>query len=243
MNLPIFFDKAITTASAHTNIVLEEATSKHVVQVLRMQIGDAFFLTDGIGLKAQVSISAIQKKKCEVTIISIEKVAPKTNGLSIAVAFTKNASRNEWFLEKATELGVLEIIPLQTKRSEKVFFKEERWNTILVTAMLQSQQFYLPKLHPVQPIGQFFTNPAFKKPQQFIAHCMESDQKFSLSAAMNNKEDALVLIGPEGDFTSEEVQQALQASFLPVQLGHTRLRTETAAMAVCSLYNLLDEKS
>jgi 16S rRNA (uracil1498-N3)-methyltransferase len=109
--------------------------------------------------------------------------------------------------------------------------------------MLQSQQFYLPKLHPVQPIGQFFTNPAFKKPQQFIAHCMESDQKFSLSAAMNNKEDALVLIGPEGDFTSEEVQQALQASFLPVQLGYTRLRTETAAMAVCSLYNLLDEKS
>ena len=242
MNLPIFFDKAITTASVNTNIVLEEATSKHVVQVLRMQIGDAFFLTDGNGLKAQVNISAIQKKKCEVTIISIEKVAPKISGLSIAIAFTKNASRNEWFLEKATELGVLEIVPLQSNRSEKVFFKEERWNTILVTAMLQSQQVYLPKLHPVQPIGEFFTNPAFKKPQQFIAHCMQSDQKQSLSDLMKKDSDVVVLIGPEGDFTLEEVQQALKASFIPVQLGPTRLRTETAAMAVCSLYNLLDEK-
>jgi 16S rRNA (uracil1498-N3)-methyltransferase len=243
MNLPIFFDKAITTASVHTNIVLEEATSKHVVQVLRMQIGDAFFLTDGNGIKAEVVITATQKKRCEVTITSIENVAPKTSGLSIAIAFTKNASRNEWFLEKATELGVVAIIPIQTKRSEKVFFKEERWNTILVTAMLQSQQFYLPKLYPVQDIGQFFTNPAFKKPQQFIAHCMESNQKQSLSALMKKDSDVVVLIGPEGDFTSEEVQQALQASYLPVQLGHTRLRTETAAMAVCSLYNLLDEKS
>ena len=243
MNLPIFFDAAIAAATVNANIILEEATSKHVVQVLRMQIGDSFYLTDGNGIKAEVVITATQKKRCEVTISSIEKVAPKTSGLSIAIAFTKNASRNEWFLEKATELGVVAIIPIQTKRSEKVFFKEERWNTILVTAMLQSQQFYLPKLYPVQPIGQFFTNPAFKKTQQFIAHCMESDQKFSLSVAMNKTEDALVLIGPEGDFTPEEVHLAMQASYLPVQLGHTRLRTETAAMAVCSLYNLLDEKN
>lgn len=243
MNLPIFFDAALATAEVNTHMVLEETTSKHVVQVLRMQMGDTFYLTEGNGLKAHVTITAIQKKRCEVLVGAIEKVAQKTSGLSIAIAFTKNASRNEWFLEKATELGVLEIIPLQTKRSEKVFFKEERWNTILLTAMLQSQQFYLPKLHAVQPIAQFFKDTSFKKSQQFIAHCIENEEKQSLVNVLNNKEDAIVLIGPEGDFTPEEIQQALQASFKPVQLGNTRLRTETAAMAVCSLYNLLDEKN
>ena len=102
MNLPIFFDAAIAAATVNANIILEEATSKHVVQVLRMQIGDSFYLTDGNGIKAEVVITATQKKRCEVTISSIEKVAPKTSGLSIAIAFTKNASSNEWFLEKAT---------------------------------------------------------------------------------------------------------------------------------------------
>jgi len=109
--------------------------------------------------------------------------------------------------------------------------------------MLQSQQFYLPKLHTVQPIAQFFKDTSFKKTQQFIAHCIENEEKQSLANVLNNKEDAIVLIGPEGDFTPEEIQQALQASFMPVQLCNTRLRTETAAMAVCSLYNLLDEKN
>ncbi len=227
MALPFFYIEAIT---ATDNLVLNEETSKHIVQVLRMQNGEQLQLTDGKGNLFTTEITNNNRKRCTVKVLQTSNLKLPTPNISIAISLVKNATRFEWFLEKATEIGITEIIPLICTRTEKQHFRHDRMQGILISAMLQSQQTFLPVLH--EPIK---LNEVIKKAtqqQKFIAHCENENSKVQLtSQPLNPSTSKLILIGPEGDFAKEEIQQALQNNFIPVALGNTRLRTETAGMA------------
>ncbi len=238
-----FFYKEDLVASSN-DIVLDEATSKHIVQVLRMQNGGQLQLTNGKGILFTAEISDNNRKKCIVTVIQKSEIANLKSKIIIAISPVKNNTRFEWFLEKATEIGVSEIIPLLCERTEKTTFKFERMKSILVSAMLQSQQCWLPVLHePVRydKLWQSFkTLPKLDEYQQkFIAHCVD-DIKRSLSD-LNNKSlsSKIILIGPEGDFTNKEIELALQNHYSAVSLGETRLRTETAGIVAATLLRLV----
>ncbi|WP_142683916.1 16S rRNA (uracil(1498)-N(3))-methyltransferase [Chitinophaga polysaccharea] len=218
-------------ATAYT---MNEDTSKYCIQVLRHEKGDEVILADGRGHKFTAVITDDNRKKCVVKILSYEMVPVPARALRIAISFTKNASRIEWFLEKATEIGIQTIIPLVTQRTEKEKIKPERLQNILVSAMLQSQQFYLPELQEPQAFDKLVKNN--KDPQRFVAHCLP-EQKTPLQQVMQPGKDTIILIGPEGDFTSEEIKLALEEGFVPVSLGDTRLRTETAGMVAVTLMN------
>ena len=227
MPLPFFYNKEITIGLSQ--LVLNEETSRHVVQVLRMQMGDQLKLTDG---KGNVFIAAIiddHKKKCIVAIQSKEFQQPQERKITIGISLIKSASRFEWFLEKATEIGVTEIIPLICERTEKQHFRSDRMKSILVSAMLQSQQCWLPVLQePVQ-----FDNliiKQFDNCKKYIAHCLSESSKEQLHHQITKLSNQLILIGPEGDFTENEIQMAVQHHFIAVALGNTRLRTETAGV-------------
>lgn len=212
----------------HNVVTLSEETSKHVVQVLRMQENEKIKLTDGVGFFYEATIKDPNRKKCIVSWLEkIEQTAPKFK-VRIAISLIKNNSRFEWFLEKATEVAVTEIIPLICERTEKQKAKLERMQSILISAMLQSQQARLPKME--EPIS-------FKKllsqnnnSQKFIACCDERFETLTLTQLPEYKTDCLILIGPEGDFTKEEIEIAVEQGYQPVSLGPTRLRTETAGL-------------
>ncbi|RFS22764.1 16S rRNA (uracil(1498)-N(3))-methyltransferase [Chitinophaga silvatica] len=230
MELSVFYAPDILPDSQ--TYTMNEDTSKYCIQVLRHETGDQVGLADGKGHKFTATITDDNRKRCMVSITAMETIPAVSPSRSIAIAFTKNAGRIEWFLEKATEIGIETIIPLVSHRSEKDKIKPERLNSILVSAMLQSQQFYLPVLEAPQSFEHIIkTN---KTAQRFIAHCLP-EQKQSLVEAIKPGEDAIILIGPEGDFTAAEIQMALQAGYIPVTLGNTRLRTETAGMVAVTL--------
>lgn len=233
MDLPVFYAPDIQPdAVAYT---MNEDTSKYCIQVLRHEKGDKVLLADGRGHKFTAEITDDNRKKCGLKILGTETVPPPARALRIAISFTKNASRIEWFLEKATEIGIQTIIPLVSQRTEKEKIKAERLQNILVSAMLQSQQFYLPDLQEPQAFDKIVKNN--KDPQQLIAHCLP-EQKQELHQVMQPGKDTLILIGPEGDFTSEEIKLALEQGFVPVSLGNTRLRTETAGMVAVAIATL-----
>lgn len=238
MALPVFFQEADWEIGQE--IWLQEDTARHVVQVLRMQAGEPLKLTDGKGNEVLVTISLAEKKKCSVVVDEIIIHEPKQNKLHLVVAFTKNTSRNEWLLEKATELGVSSIIPIIVTRSEKERIRYDRWKSILVSALIQSQQYYLPELWEAVFLKELLkrTNPI---PQKLIAHCINGQEKISLQQTQSNLE-TLMLIGPEGDFTNDEVTLCLEQGFQPIALGTQRLRTETAAMAVCAYFNFVNHE-
>jgi 16S rRNA (uracil1498-N3)-methyltransferase len=215
-------------------ITLEEDVSKHISQVLRMKAGETLLLTDGKGTKAKAVITDDNRKRCVVHIESTEKEPAPLPKNTIAISLLKNTARFEWFLEKATEIGVMEIIPLLCERTEKEKFRHDRLNNILVSAMLQSQQCWLPLLHNSMQFEKVINVKGFD--QKFIAHCTE-EKKQHLSAIIQPL-SSLILIGPEGDFTPKEIDIALQNNFKPVSLGKTRLRTETAGIVAATLlYN------
>ncbi len=232
MALPFFYIEKLTTQT----VVLNEETSKHIVQVLRMQNGEQLQLTDGKCNLFTCEIIDNNRKRCAVTIKETVHTKPQTPNISIAISLLKNSGRFEWFLEKATEIGVAEIIPLICTRTEKIAFKHERMNSILISAMLQSQQTYLPQLH--EPVK--FNEAISKATQQqkFIAHCEDENKKVQLST-IKQFNNAAILIGPEGDFTKEEIALALKNNFTPVALGDTRLRTETAGVVAATLLRLV----
>jgi 16S rRNA (uracil1498-N3)-methyltransferase len=231
MALPFFYKEDIDLTT--TNVVLDEDTSKHVVQVLRMQNGEQLQLTNGKGNLFTAAITDDNRKKCTVTIIKTINHQLSTVNTVIAISLLKNTTRFEWFLEKATEIGVTEIIPLICERTEKTNFKMERMKSILVSAMLQSQQCWLPVLHQPAP---FKTLQELEMQQKFIAHCEDENNKVSLtSKLLNPSTSKLILIGPEGDFTKNEIELALQNNFIPVALGETRLRTETAGIVAATI--------
>jgi 16S rRNA (uracil1498-N3)-methyltransferase len=225
MALPFFYKADIGNQAGL--IVLDEATSKHVIQVLRMQLDEQLQLTDGAGNLVTAAIADDNRKRCAVKVISTVQVPQPARKIIIAISPVKNASRFEWFLEKATEIGVTEIIPLICERTEKQHFRQERMTGVLVSAMLQSQQSWLPVLHQPVKFNQLIA-PATQQ-QKFIAHC-EDGHKQSLHQLISILSDQLILIGPEGDFTPAEIAAALEKGFIPISLGNTRLRTETAGM-------------
>jgi 16S rRNA (uracil1498-N3)-methyltransferase len=222
-------------------IWLDEDTARHIVQVLRMQPGEKIQLTDGKGHVAIASVAQTGKKKCSVLVEAVTSHREKTPSLHLAVAFTKNTSRNEWLLEKATELGVTTIIPLLATRSERERIRHDRWKNILMSAILQSQQYHLPELTDLQTLKQVLQTYA-AVPQKLIGHCITEHERFPISKILLPKKETLILIGPEGDFTEDEVKECIGANFAGISMGTTRLRTETAAMAACACFNLVNDE-
>jgi 16S rRNA (uracil1498-N3)-methyltransferase len=240
MALPLFFYD--NTLSVGLELKLDEETARHIVQVLRMQEGDHLELTNGKGQVASVSISKAEKKRCSVLVKEVKELPSRKTNLHLAVAFTKNTSRNEWLLEKATELGAISIIPILAVRTERERIRHDRWSNIIIAALIQSRQFQLPELTEATPLTgilQRFNG----TPQKIIGHCIESEQRLPLSEAMKPALETIVLIGPEGDFTLEEVNLCKQAGFIAVEMGKQRLRTETAAMAACAYFNLINHEA
>lgn len=233
MAQPFFYTENL----ADKIIVLDEVTSKHMLTVLRMQKRQEVLLTDGKGIKAHASIIDDNRKRCSVQINNIEKEEQSFPKITIAISIIKNASRFEWFLEKATEIGVTEIIPLLCERTEKEKFRYDRMKGILVSAMLQSQQAWLPVLHQPTNFGTVLKNAEEEK--KFIAHCLPEKRLSLTNQLINQSTDSLILIGPEGDFTPNEIHLALQNNFTPVALGNTRLRTETAGIVAATILKLL----
>ena len=229
MAAPFFYEPDLLPESK--NFILSEESSRHCIQVLRMKVGEHLNLTNGKGALIDTSITIEDKKQCTVFIHKIQNIQPLHRKVSIALSPVKNNSRLEWFLEKATEIGISEIVPLICKRTERQHFRYSRMNGILISAMLQSQQCWLPVLQ--EPIGfeSFVTRSLYT--QKFIAHCIDEEKRelknFTLAA------DNQLLIGPEGDFTPQEIQFATENSYMPVSLGNTRLRTETAALVGATL--------
>ena len=238
MNLPFFY---ITDYDgSQDQITLDEDASKHIAQVLRMKNGENVNLTDGKGNLLTAEIIDHHKKHCEVRIFEISNQPAAHRKITIAISLLKNSSRFEWFLEKATELGINEIIPIVCDRTEKQKFREERMRNILVSSMLQSQQTWLPVLHnPIAFEMIFRQEEVIHTSQKFIAHCIE-DQKRNLADLINESlPSQIILIGPEGDFTDKEVQLALHNHFDAVSLGDTRLRAETAGVVAATLLKLV----
>lgn len=233
MGLPFFYIESYSTADE--NISLNEDTSKHVAQVLRMREGELLLLTDGKGSTIKAAITDANRKKCVVKVISRTLQQRTAAGKIIAISPLKNSTRFEWFLEKATEIGITRFIPLLCARTEKQYLKLERIRSILISAMLQSQQSWLPDFEPAIKFPAFIEN--YNQPaNKFIAHCEDEAGKVFLPQRTADKIlDTIVLIGPEGDFTKVEIDMAANNSFMPVTFGETRLRTETAGLVAATL--------
>lgn len=234
MSIPFFYCEDIETASAQ--YVLNEENSKHVAQVLRMQPGERLQLTDGQGNLYTASLSDSNKKRSVVGIIEKTSLPSPKRKIRMAVSPLKNMHRFEWFLEKATEIGITEMVPLLCSRTEKQHIRADRLKAILVSAMLQSQQCWLPLLHEPTRYTAFVKDAANHQPstKKFIAHCLADEPREALPG-QHPFDDAIIMIGPEGDFTIDEVELALQYDFLPVSLGDTRLRSETAAIVAVTI--------
>ena len=230
MSAPYFYAPTLTEQTGA--FTLSEDSSKHIVQVLRMKEGELIQLTNGSGLLAMASISAAHKKHTIVHINSIE-TKPEPNLSTIAISPVKNTTRFEWFLEKAAELGVRKIVPIICQRTEKQHLRLDRLQGILVSAMLQSQQVYLTELTEPISFNEYLQQE--KSDQKLIAHCIESEKKNLFDVML--QPNAAMLIGPEGDFTEVEIQNAIECGFIPVSLGATRLRTETAGMVAAVMMN------
>lgn len=230
-----FLDAPLTP---NHEVWLDEETAKHVLQVLRMRTGDGLQLTNGKGMMATAFIAAIEKKNCSVFIEHAAVHDVPSPALHLAITFTKNTSRNEWLLEKATELGVRTIIPLIASRSERERIRHDRWNNILTSALIQSQQFHLPVLTEAMPLKRVLET--YASDHKLVAHCMPNIRRQPLAEVLMRGKNTLMLIGPEGDFTAEEVNDCIGAGCISTSLGSSRLRTETAAMAACAYFNMVN---
>jgi 16S rRNA (uracil1498-N3)-methyltransferase len=206
--------------------LLNEEESRHASRVLRLKEGDEITIGDGKGACYTAAIRSISKGKVRVDIVNEKTIDPPTHPLRIAIAPTKNLNRFEWFLEKATEMGVDEIIPLQTSRTLRPRIKQERAERIVLTATKQSQRAYLPIIAPLTPYFEFIAD---QSNSGYIAHCEEDLTRVGVSELRNTR-PSLILIGPEGDFSKEEIAEAEKNGFMGLELTHHRLRTETAGI-------------
>ena len=220
-------------------VILNETESKHAVRVLRLTEGTTVQLVDGIGGFYDAEIMDANPKKCQLKIKkTLREFGKKNFRIHMAIAPTKNIDRFEWFLEKATEIGIDEITPLLCDYSERKSVKPERLEKILVSAMKQSVKAYLPKLNKMISFGNLIKNCTTEN--RFIAHCYEGE-KHHLKNVVEKNRDVVILIGPEGDFSAEEVTLARNNGFTEVSLGTARLRTETAAVVACHIVNLIND--
>lgn len=226
-----FYVPGFTTSSTS----LPEGETKHVTRVLRMKPGDLFEVVDGKGNRYTTEITELRGKSCEVRVLErTHEPLQFLHRLHIAIAPTKQIDRLEWFLEKATEIGVQEFTPIWCSNSERKQVKTDRLEKILVSAMKQSKQAYLPVLNEPCEFKSFVNT--YDAHEKYIAHCYEGDKKHLKYAYKGG--DVIVLIGPEGDFTPQEVQLAIENKYAPVSLGITRLRTETAGLTACQTIQL-----
>lgn len=220
---------------------LNEEESNHCNKVLRLKVGDAVHLIDGRGGLYVANIANISKKKVELKVVSKQEGFGKRNHyLHIAIAPTKNIDRLEWFLEKATEIGIDEITPIICERSERKVVKEERLEKVATSAVKQSLTAYHPKINDTISFKDFMAKGIAD--DKLIAHCISENDRSTIAELIQPYGRYLVLIGPEGDFTPKEIDLALQSGFKPVTLGNTRLRTETAGLAACFEVNYLNRK-
>jgi 16S rRNA (uracil1498-N3)-methyltransferase len=235
MQLPFFYTSQYTENAS--TLVLDEDTSRHVIQVLRMNKGDQLHLTDGKGHLLLCEIAEEHRKACVVSVTSSSLQPSASRLVTIAISLIKNTSRFEWFLEKATEIGVREIIPLICERTEKEKFRQDRLQSICISAMLQSRQCWLPVLQePVSFDNWIQKNAEEKNSQRFIAHCEQEGRKQTIrDSGIQSFAYLHIAIGPEGDFSPKEIKTALESGFIPVSLGETRLRTETAGVVAAAL--------
>ncbi|MCF1422110.1 16S rRNA (uracil(1498)-N(3))-methyltransferase [Mangrovimonas futianensis] len=234
--MQLFYQSNISENASQ--IFFDKEESKHIVRVLRKSVGDTLHITNGNGYLFEAEISVADLKNCVANIVKSTLQAPRAYRLHLAVAPTKMNDRYEWFLEKSTEIGIDEITPIICDHSERKVVKTDRFEKILQSAMKQSLSCYLPKLNPPIPYSTFVSQDYSEK--KYIAHCEELDKK-SLKQELNPKEDILILIGPEGDFSVNEIEMAIQNQFIPVTLGNTRLRTETAAIVACHSVAFVNE--
>jgi 16S rRNA (uracil1498-N3)-methyltransferase len=226
--MQLFYNPDIDETTETFSFDKEE--SRHIIKVLRKKDSDILHVTNGLGLLFETEITLASDNKCIVEVRSIKKTPEPKFRLHLAVAPTKMNDRFEWFLEKATEIGIQEITPVFCDRSERKVINPERFEKIILSAMKQSNETYLPKLNEAISFKEFIKQK--KEGLQLIAHCEETDKK-SLKEILKPNEDIIILIGPEGDFSDKEITLALENNFQPVTLGNTRLRTETAAVVAC----------
>lgn len=224
------------------NPILPESDSQHCVRVLRMKEGDTLEVIDGKGHRYTCRLIEAHAKRAHVEIIEKQDVPLSwQNNITIAVAPTKHLDRMEWMVEKLTEIGVNRIIPLLCRYSERKELKIERLEKIAISAMKQSLKTVLPIIDVMTPIKDVITKQMYD--QRFIAYCDTSIPRKLLSAEYRANKDTLILIGPEGDFSTEEINLALNSGYKPISLGDNRLRTETAAVVACDTCHIINQLS
>ncbi|MEZ4887602.1 MAG: 16S rRNA (uracil(1498)-N(3))-methyltransferase [Chitinophagales bacterium] len=234
--MQLFYAPQIT----QENFVLDEIESRHCIQVLRKNIGDTLQIVDGTGGMYEAIITHAHPKKCAFKIVSTITYPNNPFQIHIAIAPTKNITRFEWFLEKTTEIGITQITPLLTQHSERKNLRTDRLQKILITAMKQSVKAHLPQLNELIPFKKFITNNS-SSTDLFKGIAYLDDNNLPLSKVYTKGKSALILIGPEGDFSPEEINFAVQHGFEGVSLGNSRLRTETAGIVACHTLHLANE--
>jgi len=235
----LFYQKKITPTA--TEIIFDKEESRHIHKVLRKSEGDILHITNGEGTLFTTEISNSNPKKCIVTVLKTEQQKPISYNLHMAVAPTKLNDRFEWFLEKATEIGITEITPVICDHSERKVIKKERYEKIIISAMKQSLSCYLPKLNDAIPFSEFIALPHGEK-FKGIAHCEEFKNKEKLKDCIKPNSSLLLLIGPEGDFSTNEINEALSNDFTAITLGSRRLRTETAAIVASNTIAVYNDR-
>jgi 16S rRNA (uracil1498-N3)-methyltransferase len=235
--MQLFYNSQISKETTH--ITFDKIESKHIVRVLRKKESDILKITNGKGVLFDAKITVASDKKCIATIINAEeKQKPWNYYLHIAIAPTKKMDRIEWFLEKATEIGIDEITPIICANSERRFVKLERFEKIIQSAMKQSLKFTLPKLNSPVKFNEFINQNFDGK--VCIAHCEEQEKKL-LQSEIGPSENTTILIGPEGDFSLEEIKKAFTKKIIPISLGESRLRTETAALVAVQNVSFINQ--
>lgn len=221
--------------------ILNEEESRHCIKVLRHKSGDLIHIINGKGTRVSATITDASPKACQIKIDSQEFEEPKKPGCHIAIAPTKSIDRFEWFLEKSTEIGIDKITPLLCHQSERKQIKIPRLERVLTAATKQCLRLWKPELSELTGFHKFIETVHPEK-FKFIAHCAENERKELVAELKKNTnaEDILVLIGPEGDFSAEEIERALDSGFIPVVMGENRLRTETAGIVACTSVKIND---
>jgi len=229
MSVPLFYEPGLPE-NTH-GFQLSETSAHHCVQVLRKVVGDTIELTDGKGNACLATLLSVNKKQSLVATQSFQKTAVPPTRLTLCISLLKNSQRLEWLFEKVTEMGIAEIQPMLCERTEHTRFRRDRMEGILIAAMIQSKQHYLPALHDPIRFSQLMELPSAA--HQWIAHCAPGNQQPLTDYRASGS--CRILIGPEGDFSDTEIAHAMENNYLPVSLGNTRLRTETAGMVATAL--------
>ena len=228
--MQLFYSQDLSPNDTQYSFSKEE--SRHIVKVLRKQIGATIHLTNGKGDLFCGVLQSNDPKCCLAAITKVEQKKPLHYGLHLAIAPTKLNDRFEWFLEKATEIGITQITPILCQHSERKIIKPQRYQKIIVSAAKQSLKYHFPVLHPMCSFKEFIEKHKEAPHQKLIAHCQEEEKK-SLKSLLKPKGNHIIMVGPEGDFSDNEINKATAMGYKGISLGTNRLRTETAAIVVC----------